>query len=87
MRLVAEQRGPPFRVRSRDRIRGHVDRPSGHPERRREGVRDLVPGENVIRRDVECLADVGADMLGGIRHPVHDGVKFKIFYGVPNGPW
>ena len=57
VRLVTEQPGSPVRVGRRDRVRGHVHQARGHAERRGQGQRDLVPGEHVVRGDVEGLAE------------------------------
>jgi drug/metabolite transporter (DMT)-like permease len=57
VRLVAEQAGPPARIGRRDRVRRHVHDVGAHPGRRRQGSRDLVPGQHVVGGDVERLAD------------------------------
>jgi O-acetylserine/cysteine efflux transporter len=61
VRLVAEEAGAPFGVGRRDRVGGHVHNIGVRPGGRRQGLRDLVPGEHVVGRDVERLAE-GARM-------------------------
>jgi O-acetylserine/cysteine efflux transporter len=57
VRLVAEQASAPVRVGGRDGVRRHVHDVGAHSGRRRQRRGDLVPGQYVIRGDVERLAD------------------------------
>ncbi len=57
VRLVPQQPRAPLRVHRGDRVGGHVHDARLDAGRRRQGLRDPVPGEHVVTRDTDRLTD------------------------------